>query len=108
MTAGLDAALRAMVGELVDDLVAGRYARLAGRVSEAQLRRVVDWYGATLVPLPASAWNHVDVYLRSEDELAVDVPLWCAEDGRSDLLLSLTAAQRDGVYALEVVDFQVA
>lgn len=108
MTAGLDAALRVVVGELVDDLVAGRYSRLAGRVPEAQLRRVVDWYGATLVTMPDGAWSHVDVYPRSESELAVDVPLWCAEDGRSDLLLSISAAHRDGVYALEVVDFQVA
>jgi hypothetical protein len=51
----------------------------------------------------------VDVYDQGEhaDSLALDVPLWTSEEGRSDLTLSLTATKRGGDYELEIDDLHV-
>lgn len=38
---------------------------------------------------------------------AVDVPLWTAEEGRSDLTLSLTVHDRDGSVEIAVDDLRV-
>ena len=38
---------------------------------------------------------------------AVDLPLWTQEEGRSDLMLSMTAWDRDGTIAVEIDDIRV-
>ena len=110
----MDHMLKAEIERLVADLVAGRYADIeAGwrrsRLSEQELRTVVEEYGRTLVPLPNSAWDLVDEYQRDNEPhtVSVDVPLWTAEEGRSDLTLTLTATKWEGKYMLEVDDLHV-
>lgn len=103
------------VRRLIEDLAAGRYGEIAadgraGRLTEAELRTAVAQYGRTLVPLPADGELLVAIYeLTSQpDAVALDVPLWTREEGRSDLTLLVTAIkQGDNTYTVEVDDLHV-
>ena len=84
------------IREVVRELAAGSYERLeadgrAGRLTAAELREAVEHYGRTLVELPDGGLQHVWVYTQQgrENVWRVDVDLWTAEEGRSDLTLSL-------------------
>jgi hypothetical protein len=111
----MDPALKNEVERLVADIVAGRFSQLvadgrAGRLSEAELQKAVLDYGRTLVPLPEAAWAVVDEFPQKTDPsmVAVDVPLWTAEEGRSDLTLTLTAQRHPtGLYCLRIDDLHV-
>jgi hypothetical protein len=110
----MDNELKSQVRRLVEDLVAGRYADIVadgrvGRFSEDELRSAVEEYGRTLVPLPEEGWAQVDTYAQhaNANVFALDVPMWTAEEGRSDLTLSLTATQHSETYAVEVDDLRV-
>ena len=62
-----------------------------------------------MITLPAEAFSLVDSYpvKGRQATWAVDVPLWTAEEGRSDLTLSLTVSEsREGV-RLELDDLHV-
>ena len=105
--------LREAVGGVVDALVFARFQELAadgraGRHTADELEQAVREYGRTLVALPEEAWGLVNVY-RLEDGagVALEVPLWTAEEGRSDLTLSVTLSERDGVVAIEIDDLHV-
>jgi hypothetical protein len=106
--------LMAQVQRLIEDLAAGRYAEIAadgrsGRLTEAELRTAVEEYGRTLVPWPDDIEMIVDAYEQPsfQDAVALDVPLWTQEEGRSDLTLSLTAIKRGDTYTVEVDDLHV-
>jgi hypothetical protein len=106
--------LMGQVRRLIEDLAAGRYAQLAadgraGRLTETELRTAVEEYGRTLVPLPADGEMIVDIYEQTShpEELALDVPLWTKEEGRSDLTLALTAIKQGETYTVEVDDLHV-
>lgn len=110
----MDMKWMAQVRRLIEDLAAGRYAEIAadgraGRLTEAELRTAVEVYGRTLVPLPEDVEMIVDVYEQSShpDAVALDVPLWTQEEGRSDLTLSLTAIKQGETYTVEVDDLHV-
>ena len=110
----MDMELMAQVRRLIEDLAAGRYAEIAadgraGRLTEAELRTAVEEYGRTLVPLPDDVEMLVDVYEQPShpDAVALDVPLWTQEEGRSDLTLSLTAIKQGETYTVEVDDLHV-
>lgn len=110
----MDAGLIAEIRRLVVDLVAQRYAQVVadgrgGRLSEAELRAAVAEYGCTLVALPDEAWSLVDVFPHTTTSncFSVDIPLWTAEEGRSDLTLSLTATKHGEDYKIEVDDLHV-
>ncbi len=51
----------------------------------------------------------VDIYEQTShpEELALDVPLWTKEEGRSDLTLALTAIKQGETYTVEVDDLHV-
>ncbi|MGK3964544.1 hypothetical protein WMF38_10250 [Sorangium sp. So ce118] len=106
--------LRTEIARLVADLSARRYTELeadgrAGRLSAEELRTAVDQYGRTLVLLPNAAWDLVDEYPQADarNTVAVDVPLWTKEEGRSDLTLSLTATKEADRWVLHVDDLHV-
>src|SRR5688572_33154275 len=90
------------IRRLVADLVAGRYADVVadgrgGRLTEVELATAIAEYGHVLVPLPDAGLELIDVYQHeSTDACSVEVPLWTAEEGRSDLTLSLTATRQIG------------
>ncbi len=110
----MDMKLMNQVRRLIEDLAAGRYADIAadgraGRLTEAELRTAVAAYGRTLVPLPSDSDRFVDIYEQKfhPDAVALDVPLWTLEEGRSDLTLSLTATKQGETYTVAVDDLHV-
>jgi hypothetical protein len=110
----MDKELRIEIARLVADLCAGRYAELeadgrAGRLSAEELRTAVEQYGKTLVLLPDESWALVDEYpqVDARNTMAVDVPLWTKEEGRSDLTLSLAATKEADRWVLYVDDLHV-
>jgi hypothetical protein len=46
---------------------------------------VIREYGATVLPLPAEGRATAEAFETPHGELLVDLPLWTAEEGRSDL-----------------------
>lgn len=109
----MDKSLRDEVEHLVRDLAAGSFDAIgadgrAGRLTAAELRGAVEQYGRTLVPLPTEAWELVELYpAAAGDGVALDVPLWTAEEGRSDLTLSLSAVRDGAEFRLSIDDLHV-
>lgn len=110
----MDLRLQEAVEKLVTDLVAGAYEQLvvdgrAGRLSAAELESAVRDYGRTLVALPPGAWAFVEEYpqVADVDAVALDVPLWTEEEGRSDLTLSVSARRLGTGFAVAVDDLHV-
>jgi hypothetical protein len=102
------------IRELVERLASGDLAALAadgriGRLTVEDLRRAISEYGRTLVPLPAEALAAISVYPLDAmpGGFAVDVGMWTAEEGRSDLTLQLTVIERAGAIAIAIDDLHV-
>jgi hypothetical protein len=86
-----------VIRELVHELVKGNYEGLeadgrAGRLTAEELRQSITSYGGTIIELPNEAFETADaIPIEGEPNCwAVDVDLWTAEEGQSDLTLSLT------------------
>jgi hypothetical protein len=102
------------VRELVEMLVLADYLgveRRSGgvRLSAESLARAVSEYGRRLVLPPSEAAAPLDVVPhRAGGGWSVIVPLWTAEEGRSDLSLELTILVRgSSSYRIEVDDLHV-
>lgn len=102
------------IRDLVDSLVRGAYAELEvdgriGRLTTDELRLAIEQYGQTLMTLPDEAALAISVYPYNEKPsmLAVDVPLWTIEEGRSDLTLSLTAKVTEQLIKVQIDDLHV-
>jgi hypothetical protein len=99
---------RAAIADVVHALVSREYGQLAadgraGRLSAEELETAVRQYPGALVSLPEEAWALVEVYpLDDGTGVVLEVPMWTAEEGRSDLTLQLTASERDGVVAVGI------
>lgn len=103
--------LKHEIKRLIVDLTARRYAEMvadgrAGRLSAKELHTAIEAYGKTLLPLPDEAWDLVDEYpqVDAPNTVAVDVPLWTKEEGRSDLTLSLSATSKADKWVLHIDD----
>jgi hypothetical protein len=99
---------------LVKALVEGHFDQLerdgrSGRLSSHELKEALKAYGRTMITLPDEAFSLVDVYpvKGRQATWAVDVPLWTAEEGRSDLTLSLTVSESCEGVRLEIDDLHV-
>jgi hypothetical protein len=84
----------------VEALVAGHFDQLerdggSGRLSSHELKKALKAYGRTVITIPDEAFDFVDIYpiQGQKSTWAVDVPLWTAEEGRSDVTLSLTVSE---------------
>lgn len=104
----------AAIREVVAVVASGDFARLEadgriGRGTGDDFRRVLREYGATLVPIPADAFHHIEGFAVMNDphETAVDVTLWTVEEGRSDLTLSLTVRDDGESISLSIDDLRV-
>jgi hypothetical protein len=79
-----------------------------GRLSAAEIRGAVQGYGKTLVPLPPDArrfFNATPIGDASVPQWSLVQPLFTAEEGRSDLLLELTAIEvAAGSFRVELDD----
>jgi hypothetical protein len=105
---------RPAIREVVRDLGRGDFARIeaagrAGRVGLHGLRYAIASYGCRLVELPEAAFDLGDSYPNDlgESEWQADVPLWTAEEGRSDLTLQLTIRRTAAGVELEIDDLHV-
>lgn len=110
----MDPNVKIAIGRLVADLVAGNYGQVvhdgrSGRLSEGEIRRAISDYGKTLTLTPSEAWRHLEVIERVGNPrlLAVDIPLWTLEEGRSDLILSVTIATSSDPATIEIDDIRV-
>ena len=65
--------------------------------------------GATLIPLPPEVWDDAAAQVVSHDvgEWSVEVPLWTAEEGRSDLTLEADVTDRPGGPVVVINDIHV-
>ena len=108
----LPADVEPLLRRIVEHLVAGDYAGLARadagtRVDAEALERAVTEYGRRLVTPPPDAWRRLEpIRIRASavPSWALCVPLWTAEEGRSDLELELTVRRELGgrlVFELE-------
>lgn len=85
-----------LINQVVDDLVAGNFKKIAqdgrgGRLSAEEIQYAVEEYGRTLTPLPLEAISLIDgCKVENSNEWMLDIPLWTVEEGRSDLTLSVT------------------
>ena len=111
---GLSAAAFDAIRQLVEDLVGGNYAALEadgriGRLAKHEFKRVIAEYGRRLVSLPSDAMDAADVYALDHRprDFAVDLPLWTAEEGQSDLFLQLTEFDGDSGPAVAIDDLHV-
>lgn len=102
------------IRELVEDLVSGDYSRIQldgriGRLTVNELERVISSYGRTLTRLPEDALDIADIYPveGSAGLAAIEVPLWTVEEGRSDLILSLTLNESMGEPTVSIDDLHV-
>ncbi|MDT5268362.1 MAG: hypothetical protein QOH49_548 [Acidobacteriota bacterium] len=102
------------IREVVHELAAGNYEGLAadgraGRLTAGELREAVRQYGRTLVELPDEGLQYIWVYEQQEREntWGVDVDLWTAEEGRSDLTLSLLMEQNASGVRTEIENLHV-
>lgn len=96
---------------LVDTLVKGHFNQMerdgrSGRLSSHELKEALQAYGRTIIPLPDEAFRLADIYpVKGQNAMwTVDVPLWTAEEGRSDLTLSLTVFENQDGVRLEIDD----
>ena len=80
-----------------------------GVVTREELERAIDQYGRTLVGIPSNGLEEADVFPSNVDprQIAVDVPLWTREEGRSDLTLSVTIVETDGTASVSMDDLHV-
>ncbi|HET8631749.1 MAG TPA: hypothetical protein VFL91_30360 [Thermomicrobiales bacterium] len=101
---------------LVDDLVAGDYAGLvtsgrAGRLTADELARAVRDYGRRLVALPEDAFvpDYVMAYRDGANPTlwSIDLTLWTAEEGRSDLTLQVLARETPAGAVITIEDLHV-
>jgi hypothetical protein len=106
--------LRPALRSVVDALVTQNYAALeadgrAGRVGAAGLEQAIARYGRRLVPLPEAAFEASMAYQHDaqRSHWAVDLDLWTAEEGRSDLTLSATVVEDGDDVRVEIDDLHV-
>jgi hypothetical protein len=106
--------LRQPIADLVDALVRGDFDSLdkdgqSGRVGADALRRSIAEYGRTLVTLPDDAFDLVEVgeVTARPGEWWIVVPMWTAEEGRSDLSLELATFPTQDGHRLAVSDLHV-
>ena len=98
--------------DVVHDLVVGNFAKLeadgrAGRLTASELRQVLEDYGRTFIDLPDEAFEVGGgaVPLANEEETwGVDLDLWTAEEGQSDLTLTMTVRNTDKGIVIEIDD----
>lgn len=92
---GVGSASRCAIADLVADLAAARYEALeadgrSGRLTARDLEVGIESFGRTLLPIPEQGWALGQVFELGDGSFSIDLPLWTAEEGRSDLTLSLS------------------
>lgn len=111
----MSADMKPVIARLVGLLVAGDYqevVRLTGgvRLDAESIRKAITQYGRALVLPPESVYEQMDVIEIGNavpQKWSINMPLWTAEEGRSDLTLSITVIRMDETYSMELDDIHV-
>ena len=107
--------LRPALKDLVNELIKGNFAKLeadgrAGRLSAQDLKNRLSEYGRTFITLPDVAFDQGDTYTLMDGDgksWGIDLDLWTAEEGRSDLTLQLTVRDTGTAIVAEIDDLHV-
>lgn len=78
----------------------------AGRVGAEGIKRAVEAYPCTVIPLPSEAFELAEIYRIDETRLDIYLPLWTHEEGRSDLTLCLSCHTTSTDIRVEVNDLR--
>lgn len=78
----------------------------AGRMGAEGIKRAVETYPYTVIPLPSEAFELAEVYRIDETRLDIYLPLWTHEEGRSDLTLCLSCYTIGSNTQVEVNDLR--
>ena len=102
----------AIIAKLVGLISQGDYEAIAangqaGRVGAEGIKRAVETYPYTVIPLPSEAFELAEVYRIDETRLDIYLPLWTHEEGRSDLTLCLSYNTTSTDMRVEVNDLRV-
>ncbi|HKX28736.1 MAG TPA: hypothetical protein VJ302_13640 [Blastocatellia bacterium] len=99
---------------LVHDLVNGDFELLekdgrAGRLTASEIRKALADYGHVLMDIPDSEYEKIEpIRVQSLRELwAIDLDLWAAGQGRSELTLSVEATILDKSVTVMIIDLHV-
>lgn len=109
----LPAAAEEMIRKLIECLVMKDYQALAdrgwlGRLTIRELSGAVSDYGRQLILPPKDLLQRIDVYeLNDGSGWSLDVPVWTAEEGLSDLTLSLDLKAEGDELELGISDLHV-
>jgi hypothetical protein len=101
------------IAQLVALLVSKSYRELVdrgwvGRLTIQEIETAISEYGRSLVDPPPGFFDRADVYeLTSGSGWHVDVPLWTAEEGESDLTLSLSVRMDGNSASIGISDLHV-
>jgi hypothetical protein len=103
-------ALKPTVRRIVQLLVAGEYGQLEAltggvRLAAAEIAGGVAEYPGRLIEPPEEAYDlmgAVRVIVAKDETWFVTMPLWTAQEGRSDLEVQLTVAFGGGGVAIEL------
>jgi hypothetical protein len=112
MNSDVKARLVSLVRKAVELLVSGEYRALVAfaggeRLTEndiTDLRESIKRYQLTLVTPPEEAFQLMDVYEvdgSTPRRWTIDMPLWTAEEGQSELTLMLTFTERGDGFDVE-------
>ncbi|MCS2406597.1 hypothetical protein NXY31_20575 [Bacteroides salyersiae] len=78
---------------------------LDNSVPISDLRRVIEEYGTTIMPIPEAAFEQALCYQISDGQVDIYIPLWSEEEGQSDLTLSLSCFQNG--HKIQINDLEV-
>lgn len=106
---------KASISACMADITHGRFdvlvmsGRLATELREGVVRVIAE-YRRTPIDAPTEqVWSLVEIYPRDDDPHAylVEVPMWTAEEGRSDLTVTLRLTDLGNEVRTEVLDVGV-
>ena len=79
-----------------------------GKISIEDLKRVINDYGSSIIPLPSNAYDIAETYfIERENKIDVYMPIWTKEEGRSDLTLFVSCFEKNGTPFVEINDLHV-
>jgi hypothetical protein len=105
----IPSAWRPVIREIVKALVGHDYSLITGVAGVApisaktatQIANYIQDYGATLIELPDQTWSSsVCIWMGKQWDALID--LWTAEEGRSDLVLSVHVSEANSSFVFQL------
>lgn len=107
--------LKESVRQVIELLVAGKYAELetrtnGNRLNSQEMAKAIADYGRELISPPNDAFGLMDVVeVRNAQppQWSITMPLWTLEEGRSDLSIGVTLIAEEKGFRIELDDIHV-